>query len=76
MLSIDVKKLYCQFMRLLASLLAFLKVPGVCATVAEEWANDGVLVCLVQNIIVHLGGPWWGVELRPVDLQSVNNVTC
>ena len=62
-------------MRLLASLLALFKVASICATVAEEWANYGVLVCLVKNIIVHLDGPWWGVELRPVDLQNISDLT-
>jgi len=74
MLSIDVKKGVWHTLRLLASLLAFLKVAGICATAAEEWANYGVLVCLVKNIIVHLDGPWWGVELRPVDLQSISDL--
>jgi hypothetical protein len=32
-------------------------------------------VCLVKDIIVHLDGPWWGVELRPVDLQSISDLT-
>ena len=62
-------------MRLFASLLALFQVAGICATVAEEWANYGVLVCLVKNIIVYLDGPWWGIELRPVDLQSISNLT-
>ena len=68
MLSIDVKKKYWPCSRLLASLLTLLEVAGVCAATAEERTNDGVLVCLVKDIIIHLDGPWWGVELRPVDL--------
>jgi hypothetical protein len=60
--------------RLFASLLALLKVAGVCATVAEEWTNYGVLVRLVKNIIVDLDSPWWSVELRPVDLQSISDL--
>jgi hypothetical protein len=63
-----------QNLRLLASLLALLEVAGVCATAAEEWTNDGVFVCLVKNIIVDLDSPRWGVELRPVDLQSISNL--
>ena len=62
-------------LRLLASLLALFKVAGICATVTEERANYGVLVCLVKNIIVHLDGPWWSVELRPVDLQNISDLT-
>ena len=69
------RKIFGNLPRLLASLLALFKVAGICATIAEEWANYGVLVCLVKNIIVHLDGPWWGVELRPVDLQSISDLT-
>lgn len=68
------RKVLAIFSRLLASLLALFKVSGVCATVAEEWTNYRVLVCLVKNVIVHLDGPWWGVELRPVHLQSMSDL--
>ena len=68
------RKIFGNLPRLLASLLALFKVAGICATVTEERANYGVLVCLVKNIIIHLDGPWWGVEFRPVDLQSISNL--
>ena len=72
MLSIDVTRIGPGDSVLLAPLLALLKVSGVTAAAAEERTNDGILVCLVEDIIVGLDSPWRRVELRPVDLQFVS----
>jgi hypothetical protein len=68
MLSIDVTRIELGDSVLLAPLLALLEVTCVAAAAAEEWTDDGILVCLVKNIIVGLDGPWRSVELGPVDL--------
>ena len=68
MLSIDVTRIELGDSVLLAPLLALLEVTCVATAAAEEWTDDGILVCLVKNIIVGLDGPWRSVELGPVDL--------
>ena len=74
MLSIDVTRIELGDSVLLAPLLALLKVSSVTAAAAEEWTNDGILVCLVKNIVVGLDSPGRRVELRPVDLQSISDL--
>ena len=66
------RKVLWQTSSLLASLLALLKVSSVTAAAAEEWTNDGILVCLVKYIVVGLDSPWRRVKLRPVDLRLVS----
>jgi hypothetical protein len=73
MLSIDVTRIELGDSVLLAPLLALLEVTGITATAAEERTNDGILVCLVKDIVVGLDGPWRRVELGPVDLRLVSD---
>jgi hypothetical protein len=73
MLSIDITRIRPGDFVLLAPLLALLKISGVTAAAAEERTNNGILVCLVENIIVRLDSPWRRVKLRPVDLRFISN---
>jgi hypothetical protein len=69
MLSIDVTRIELGDSVLLAPLLTLLEVSSVATAATKEWTDDGILVCLVKDVIVGLDGPWRRVKPRPIDLR-------